>query len=109
MPKLSSSIRVHASATKLHKPDGELLRHELAPGTYRIEAERLGFKAVIKSDVILHVQDTLEINFEMELGSASESVTVQGGAPLLDTESSTIGTVVEQTESQRMPERPQRF
>jgi len=66
----------------------------LPPGTYRLEAERLGFKAVIKSDVILHVQDTLEINFEMELGSASESVTVFGGAPLLDTESSTIGTAV---------------
>ncbi len=75
----------------------------LPPGTYRIEAERLGFKAVIKSDVILHVQDTLEINFEMELGSASESVTVQGGAPLLDTESSTIGTVVEQRKANELP------
>jgi hypothetical protein len=73
------------------------------PGTYRIEAERLGFKAVIKSDVVLHVQDTLEINFEMELGSASESVTVQGGAPLLDTESSTIGTVVEQRKANELP------
>jgi carboxypeptidase family protein len=72
-------------------------------GTYRIEAERLGFKAVIKSDVILHVQDTLEINFEMELGSASESVTVQGGAPLLDTESSTVGTVVEQRKANELP------
>jgi hypothetical protein len=75
----------------------------LPPGTYRIEAERLGFKAVIKSNVILHVQDTLEINFEMELGSASESVTVQGGAPLLDTESSTIGTVVEQRKANELP------
>jgi len=75
----------------------------LPPGTYRLEAERLGFKAVIKSDVILHVQDTLEINFEMELGSASESVTVQGGAPLLDTESSTIGTVVEQRKANELP------
>src|SRR5258708_2290256 len=39
----------------------------------------------------------------MELGSASESVTVQGGAPLLDTESSTIGTVVEQRKANELP------
>src|ERR1700737_422721 len=75
----------------------------LPPGTYRIEVEKLGFKAVLKSDVILHVQDALEINFEMVLGSASESVTVRGGAPLLDTESSTMGTVVEQRKAVELP------
>jgi len=75
----------------------------LPPGTYRIEVEKLGFKAVLKSDVILHVQDALEVNFEMVLGSASESVTVRGGAPLLDTESSTMGTVVEQRKAVELP------
>src|ERR1700731_3553314 len=75
----------------------------LPPGTYRIEVEKLGFKAVLKTDIILHVQDTLEINFEMVLGSASESVTVRGGAPLLDTESSTMGTVVEQRKAVELP------
>ena len=76
---------------------------DLSPGTYRIEVEKLGFKVVIKSDLILHVQDALEINFEMVLGSASESVTVLGGAPLLDTESSTMGTVVEQRKVNELP------
>jgi Carboxypeptidase regulatory-like domain/TonB dependent receptor len=75
----------------------------LSPGTYRIEVEKLGFKVVIKSDLVLHVQDALEVNFEMELGSTSESVTVRGGAPLLDTESSTIGTVVEQRKANELP------
>src|ERR1700745_3920314 len=67
---------------------------DLPPGTYRIEVEKIGFKAVIKSDLILHVQDALEVNFEMLLGSALESVTVEGDMLPLDTESSTIGTVV---------------
>src|SRR5215469_10976099 len=39
----------------------------LPPGSYRIEVEKVGFKAVIKSDLILHVQDVLEVNFEMVL------------------------------------------
>jgi hypothetical protein len=75
----------------------------LPPGTYRIEVEKLGFKTVIKSDLVLHVQDALEVNFEMAFGSALESITVQGGSPLLDTESSTVGTVVEQRKANELP------
>lgn len=75
----------------------------LPPGRYRVEVEKLGFKAVIQSGVILHVQDALEVNFEMMLGSTSESVTVEGEAPLLDTESSTVGTVVEQRKANELP------
>ena len=66
---------------------------DLPPGSYRIEVEKIGFKAVIKSDLTLHVQDALEVNFEMVLGSALESIMVEGDTLPLDTESSTIGTV----------------
>src|SRR6201984_3822398 len=43
----------------------------LPPGTYRIEVEKLGFKVVIKADLILHVQDSVEVHFEMVSGCAS--------------------------------------
>jgi len=75
----------------------------LPPGRYRIEVEKLGFKAVIQSGVILHVQDALEVNFEMTLGSASESVTVEGVSQPFDTESSSVGTVVEQRKANELP------
>ena len=75
----------------------------LPPGRYRIEVEKLGFKAVIETNLILHVQDALEVNFDMELGSASESITVEGSSPVLDTESSTLGTVVEQRKANELP------
>src|ERR1700731_1053463 len=45
---------------------GEYYVSNLPPGRYRIEVEKLGFKAVIESNVILHVQDALEVNFEMK-------------------------------------------
>jgi len=96
------------TGTRLHyetitNATGSYYVTDLPPGTYRIEVEKVGFKAVIKSDLVLHVQDALEINFEMVLGSASESVTVRGGVPPLDTESSTIGTVVEQRKVNELP------
>jgi hypothetical protein len=67
----------------------------LPPGAYRIEVEKPGFKTVVKSDFILHLQDTIAINFEMELGSASEIVTVEGGTPLLNTTDASVSTVVD--------------
>jgi Carboxypeptidase regulatory-like domain len=75
----------------------------LPPGRYRIEVEKLGFKAVIQTNVILHVQDALEVNFEMELGSALESITVEGISPAFDTESTSLGTVVEQHKANELP------
>jgi hypothetical protein len=82
---------------------GEYYVSSLPPGRYRIEVEKLGFKAVIQSGVVLHVQDAVEVNFEMMVGSTSESVTVAGESSPLDTESSTVGTVVEQRKTNELP------
>jgi type 1 fimbria pilin len=104
----SAKVIVINTGTRVHYETvtneiGSYYVTNLSPGTYRIEVEKLGFKVVIKSDLVLHVQDALEVNFEMVVGSTSESVTVQGGAPLLDTESSTVGTVVEQRKANELP------
>lgn len=75
----------------------------LSPGTYRIEIEKDGFKKLIKPDVILHVQDVLEIDFEMAVGSVSETVVVDAGAPLVNTESATVSTVINRTFVENIP------
>src|SRR5215467_5388739 len=73
---------------------GQYYLANLPPGLYSIEIEKAGFKKLIKPDVILHVQDALEINFEMAVGAVSESMTIEGGAPIVNTESGTVSTVV---------------
>ena len=60
---------------------GEYYLANLTPGPYRLEIEKPGFKKLIKPDVILHVQDVLDIDIEMAVGSASDSITVEAGAP----------------------------
>jgi hypothetical protein len=75
----------------------------LPPGRYRIEIEKPGFKKLIKRDVALHVQDDLPIDFEMALGAASETINVQAGAPLVNTESATVSTVIDRGLVENLP------
>lgn len=82
---------------------GEYHLTNLPPGTYRIEIERPGFKRLIRPGVVLHVQDALEINFEMELGAFSEIVNVEGGAPLVNTESVAVSTVIDRAFVENLP------
>jgi Carboxypeptidase regulatory-like domain/TonB dependent receptor len=82
---------------------GEYYLTNLPPGLYQIEIEKLGFKKLIKPDVTLHVQDAIEIDFELTLGSASETVTVQSGTSLMNTESATVSTVIDQTFVENIP------
>jgi hypothetical protein len=82
---------------------GTFLITSLPPGEYRIQVEKMGFRTIVKPDVTLHVQDTIELNFEMALGSASETVTVEGGAPLINTESAAVSTVVDRRFVENMP------
>jgi len=75
----------------------------LIPGRYRIEVEKDGFKKVIKPDVLLHVQDVLTLDFELPVGSLSDSVTVEAGAPLVNTASGAVSTVVDRTFVETLP------
>src|SRR5260221_5055222 len=55
----------------------------LPPGTYRVIVQKFAFEPIVKPDVELHVQDVVSLNFSMEVGSMVQSVTAEGGAPLI--------------------------
>ncbi|HVO63859.1 MAG TPA: carboxypeptidase regulatory-like domain-containing protein [Candidatus Binatia bacterium] len=75
---------------------GEYSLPGVPPGGYRLEVEKHGFRKLVKPDVVVHVQDALDIDFEMQVGATSDSITVQAGAPLLNTADATVSTVVDQ-------------
>ena len=75
----------------------------LQPGQYRLQVSKVGFKTLIKPDIILNVQDALAINFTLPIGAASETVTVQGGAPLVNTESAAVSTVIDRNFVESLP------
>jgi hypothetical protein len=83
--------------------DGRYTVPALPPGNYKLELEKLGFRSIVKPDVVLHVQDAFAINFQMALGSLSESVTVEAGTPLLETQTSSSGSIVTHQNIEEMP------
>jgi hypothetical protein len=83
--------------------EGFYVAPNIPPGTYRIQVSNSGFKTIIKPDIIIHVQDALAINFTLPIGAASEIVTVEGGAPLIDAESAAVSTVVDRQFADNLP------
>ena len=83
--------------------DGLYLVSNIPPGTYRLQVSKIGFKTLIKPNIVLSVQEALAINFTLPVGAISEIVTVAGGAPLIDTESAAVSTVVDQSYIENMP------
>jgi len=75
----------------------------LLPGTYQIEVEKTGFKTILKPGVELHIQDVAAINFEMAVGSISETVTVEAGAPVVNTTDASVSTVIDHAYVENMP------
>lgn len=83
--------------------DGIYVVTNLPPGTYRLQVSKIGFKTLIKPDIILNVQDSLAINFTLPVGAASVTITVPGGAPLVNTESGSVSTVIDQRFVENLP------
>lgn len=66
----------------------------LQPGMYRVTFEAQGFKKSVRDNVELRTGDTLPIDMVLQVGSVTESIEVSGGVALLETETSSTGTVV---------------
>jgi hypothetical protein len=83
--------------------EGYYVVPNIPPGTYRIQVSNTGFKTIIKPDIVIHVEDALAINFTLPIGAASEVVTVEGGAPLVNTENASVGTVIDRKFIESLP------
>jgi Carboxypeptidase regulatory-like domain len=66
----------------------------VTPGTYRISVSHANFKTMVQTGVILQVDKVLLLNFHLEVGSATTSITVYSEGTKIDFESGTMGQVI---------------
>ena len=67
----------------------------LQPGPYRVTIEAEGFKTYLQDELDLRTGSTLPVDAVLELGAVTEQIEVTAATPLLETESSTAGSVLE--------------
>src|ERR1041384_5926400 len=75
----------------------------LQPGHYEITAQLQGFQTMIHSGVTVTVGQQAVVDAKMSLGNVSESITVEGAAPLVETTTGTISNVVTEQQLGSMP------
>jgi Carboxypeptidase regulatory-like domain len=73
------------------------------PGSYQITVKKKGFKQVDLVGMIVNVQDHVEQNFKLQIGSVSESITVEGNRVNMNTTDGTVSTLVDQQFVANMP------
>ena len=73
------------------------------PGQYRLEIEKSGFKHYTHANVVVQVQQDTHIDATMPLGQVTETVEVSSEVPLLQSETSSLGQVVEQRKANELP------
>ena len=76
---------------------------DLQPGFYGVKAEAQGFKVLVNAHVELTVGYTQRVNFKLEVGATTQSVTVEGQAPMVDTQSDRMSELVTARQVANLP------
>jgi len=91
------------SFTATTNESGEFVASALRVGRYTVTVERSGFKKAISEPIDLQVQERVAVNITLQVGQATQTVEVTGAAPLLETETSELGQVVDSRRAANLP------
>jgi hypothetical protein len=100
--KLQSVRRGVLGSTTTNKA-GIYLFASVQPGQYQLTVQKPGFKQVDLLGLIVNVQDHIEQNFRLRIGSVTESVTVEANGLNINTTDATVSTVVDRQFVENMP------
>jgi hypothetical protein len=75
----------------------------LPPGVYALEATRQGFKTFRRDGIVVEADRSLGVPVTLNIGQVSETVEVIGGTPLLEPNTSDLGTTVDAQKIAELP------
>ncbi len=75
----------------------------LPAGTYKVTATRDRFRREVRPGVELHVSEVISLNFSLQTGLVTQTMTVEGGASLVETTSSEMGGLVNRKQIEDLP------
>jgi hypothetical protein len=100
---VATNVDTGVARSSLTNDAGNYLITALLPGRYTVTSEATGFKQMKRDSVSLAVDQVGRIDFSMEVGGTTDSVTVEASAVLLDAATSTVGSLVENRQVIELP------
>ncbi len=89
--------------------DGNYVITPVKIGRYSVSAEAAGFRKEVRQNIVLDVQQTIRLDFTLQVGSVTETANVTGEAPLLDTQDASLGDVVASQQVEELPLNGRRY
>src|SRR5215469_4992691 len=82
---------------------GDYRAVNLTPGSYSIQAEKSGFQRHLTKSLVLQVAQEARLDIQLRLGGVEQTIEVSAAAPLLQTEGSTVGQVIDTKPMETLP------
>jgi len=98
-----TNVGTNVSSVVTTNQTGDYAVSELRPGTYTVLAEDTGFKKAAQAPFKLDVNQVMRVDFTLTVGSINETVTVTAAEPLVESETSSLGQVIEQSRVNDLP------
>jgi len=106
MPKsnvVATNNKTGVAQSTLTNEAGVYIFASLQPGEYSVSAEAPGFRKAVSQHVQLEVSARISVDLKLELGAASESVTVESNSSPLETVNTSVSNVVTLQRVQELP------
>jgi carboxypeptidase family protein len=89
--------------------DGEYLFAAIIPGVYSVQASAPNFESAIRNNIEINVQSRPAIDFTLKVGQTNQVVEVTSQTPVLQTETSDLGGVVQSEQINDLPLNGRRY
>ena len=90
-----TAVGTNQSRTTVTGREGTYVVTGLTPGIYGLRVELAGFRPLLREGIRLATGETVRLDLQLELGALTEALTVVGDAPLLRSETSGLGHVID--------------
>jgi hypothetical protein len=98
-----TNVERNTTEQAMSNANGRYLVQFLLPGSYTVAVGSNGFKQYTQRGIRLEAADHVDLDVKLEVGSQNESVTVTGETPLLETETATRASTVENRVLENVP------
>lgn len=106
---VATQVGTDGSRTMVTGERGDYTLANLQPGVYRVSAELVGFKRAVADAVALSVNQTARLDFTLEVGTVEDTVEVAASVPVIASETSALGQVIDSQQMRDLPVKARSF